>query len=74
MLAKFRTVTITHGEHTLSGLTFSAGIAEYASEKDRATVFDQADAALYTVKQSTRDAVEVYQAPPLPNRPAGGSE
>ena len=61
LLARFREVVVTYESHRLTGLTFSAGIAEHAAG-DESGLFDRADAALYAVKQSTRDGVAIFGA------------
>ncbi|MDC8759648.1 sensor domain-containing diguanylate cyclase [Janthinobacterium fluminis] len=58
--SRYRQLTIRQGAHTLSGCTFSAGIAEYPRHGASGhELLMRADGALYAAKQAGRDRVLV---------------
>lgn len=56
--AEYRTLVISHGVHTLTGCTFSAGVAEYPQHGvTRNELLMRADTALYAAKMAGRNRV-----------------
>jgi diguanylate cyclase (GGDEF)-like protein len=57
-------LVIRHEGHMMTGLTFSAGIAEFPRDgADDHILFEHADEAMYDVKRTTRNAVRIYGEP-----------
>jgi len=57
-------LVIRHEGHMMTGLTFSAGIAEFPRDgADDHVLFERADEAMYEVKRTTRNAIRVYGEP-----------
>jgi len=57
-------LVVEHEGHVMTGLTFSAGIAEYPNDGDsEKALFECADGAMYEVKRTTRNAVRICGEP-----------